>query len=463
MRINTNVIALSVRTQLLKTDSAISKASLMMSSGLKINSAKDDAAGLAIGNKLDRQVRGYEKVSNNTSDGISLIQTLDGALSSVNEMLEEMRTLAVQSSNGTLEDSDRRKIQTEIEELKEEISDLSKRTEFNGIKLLDGDGARLTYDKTGSATKLSKVNYVSGNVPQGQLEFTIDSLGSSASVAFSEASISAGTEGTLTINGSTLTFTGDESKEEILESIKQACEDNNLDIDLSTGTVTSRIIGSEATINITSNPASFGFASSVSSTGTDAVVSGITLNDLETGAGINSFNSGISSTTYVEGNRVYINSTNGQKIEVDLTGNGTGAQKIEIRNEGQIKIQVGTQMDMEIDLYVRNIDTDSLGIEYINLSTQSGAADAITKIDEAVSKVLDQRTYLGAAQNRLAFTETAIDTAALNTEEAYSRVMDVDMAKAMTDLSAENVKSQAALAILTQANQRPQQILQLLG
>ncbi len=466
MRINTNIVALSVRTSMLRTEKKYAKNSLMLSSGLKINSVKDDAAGMAIGNKLDRQVRGYEKVSNNTSDGISLIQTLDGALASVNDMLEKMRTLSVQSANGVLEDSDRRKIQTEIDELKSEITELSDRTEFNGIKLLGGDGSRLTYDRSASVEQgNAEVNFVSGSVPQGMLELNIVSIGTAAQVInFSEAGIVAGTQGTLKINGSTLSFTGDETKEEILESIKQACEDNNLDLDITNGTLTSRIIGKKASITIETTPASFGFPTNDTNVGKDAVVTGIGMTDLEKpGSPIDSFNTGLSSKTYTEGNRVYINSTNGQKIEVDLTGKGTGVSKIEVRNEGQIKLQIGTKQDMELDLYVREINAESLGIEFLNISTQSGAQQAIPMLDQAISKVLDQRTYLGAAQNRLEFTESSTDTASLNTEQAYSRIMDVDMATAMTDFTAENVKTQAAIAILAQANQRPQQILQLIG
>ncbi len=460
MRINSNIIALSVQTAMRRTSLSYAKNSLMLSSGLKINSVKDDASGLAIGNKLDRQVRGYEKVSNNAGDGISLIQTLDGALDSVGEMLRKVRTLSIQSANDTLEDEDRRKMQEEVQQLKNEISELSERTEFNGIKLLDGDGKRLTFDRS-AVQGGSSVNYVSGSVPQGMLEFTVNSVGTAPQVAFNPNGITAGTAGTLEINGSTLKFTGQETEAEILEQIKTACEDNNIDLDIANGIAKSKVEGSKSTITITSTPnGAFGFNTS-SSTGVDAVISGVTLKDIDTNVNIDSFNNGISNDIRVDGNRAYIVSTNGQEIEIDIKS--AGAQKHEIRNEGQIKLQIGTKKDMELDLYVREIDTTTLGIEHVNISTSAGAQSAITAMDEAIDKILEQRTYLGAAQNRLQFTEKSIDTASLNTQQAYSRIMDVDMAKVMSEFSRDNVKYQAATSILAQANQRPQQILQLLG
>ncbi len=460
MRINSNVVALGVMTSMRRTSLSYGKNSLMLSSGLKINSVKDDASGLAIGNKLDRQVRGYEKVSNNAGDGISLIQTLDGALDSVGEMLRKVRTLSVQSANDTLTDEDRRKMQKEVEQLKNEISELSERTEFNGIKLLDGDGKRLTFDRSATAGG-SSINYVSGSVPQGNLEFNVSQIGEAPEVPFSEAGIATGTAGSLEINGTTLTFQGTESKDAILEAIKTACEDNNIELDIANGTATSKVEGSKSNITITSIPnGAFGFTS-ISKDGKDAIIDGVKMTDINTGAELDAFNNGLSSDIKIDGNRAYITSTNGQEIEVDI--NSTGAQKHEIRNEGQIKLQIGTKKDMELDLYVREIDTTTLGIQHVNISTQDGATAGIIAMDDAIDKILEQRTYLGAAQNRLQFTEKSTDTASLNTEQAYSRIMDVDMAKAMSDFSRDNVKYQAATSILAQANQRPQQILQLLG
>ncbi|MFV0439867.1 MAG: flagellin [Lachnospirales bacterium] len=464
MSMNSSKIALNIRTAMLATNASYAKNSLMLSSGVRINSVKDDATGLAIANKLKRKVNGYEKVSNNANDGISLIQTMDGALSSMNEMLEKMRTLSVQSSNGTLEDSERRKVQLEIEELTDEITELSQRTEFNGINLLDGDGKRLTYER--AETGYSKLNYVSGEVPEGNLNFTIDSVGESATVAFDESTINPSAGGTVTINGSNLTFPAGSTKTDVLDAIKQACEDNNLEIDLDANTITSRVTGSAASIEITSTPAGiFGFAAStLSDTGKDAVISNVNMTNMETGDPITSFNNGISSDdVYVEGNRCYVTSTNGQKIEIDITGKGTGTQVHEIHNKGQLKIQIGTEANMDLDIYGRTLNAKALGIDNINVSTQSGAMEAIEKYDRAISSLLEQRTTLGALQNRLTFTETAIDTASLNTETAYSRIMDTDMAKTMSDLTSDNVKTQAAISILAQANQRPQQLLQLLG
>lgn len=499
MNLNRNIVALNVYNQMTKSNRMYGKSSNRMSTGLKVNSAKEDAAGLAIGNKLDSARRTIAKVENNANDGISLIQTVDGAMASVHEMLQKMRELSVQAANDTLADEDRRKIQIEINQLKEEITDLSDRTDFNTLKLLNGDGKRLTYDKSGAGavdSNLSEIGYVSGQVPEGSLEYKIESYGTSAVVDFAESSISVPITGNIEIANSKIYFKGTESRDEVISAIKQACEDNN--IEYYPNKLVSMEQGSDQEIKITTDlkSGSAGLSDTVS-TGTDAVITGLKLYsryDMEANADASSagakeflsFNQG--ANVIADGNKVYVNSTNGQKVEINLNvsiDKGTGDYKIngalttsapgstlpaggvlqrqEILDDGQVKLQVGTEKGAEISIYTREIDAESIGVKYINVSTREGAERAITETTAAIDKITEQRTLLGAYQNRLEFTVETLTAQGVNTNQAYSRIMDTDMALEMSNLAQYNVKIQAALSILAQANQRPQQLLQLLG
>ncbi len=498
MRINTNLVALNVFNAMKKTDFRYAQSAERLSTGRRINSAKDDAAGLAIANKLQADKQKLYKASNNATDGVSLIQTVDGALSSVNDMLQKMRTLAVQSSNDTLTDTDREKIQKEINQLKTEIDSLSERAEFNGIKVLAGDASRITYNRNAgdvNVDNVSDINYVSGKVPEGSLEFTVEEIGTSAVIDFDSTSIpSPVPAGSVTINGSSITFDGTESDAEAISKIQELCERNNLE--MFDGKIVSREQGSDQVIEVTTQPAGqYGFTGTTTSQGTDAVISDLDMYKLydteafddavTAGAdGLTSFNQ--SSNVRVEGNRVYVQSSNGQEIEIDLnvkldgdgnyavdgdtytsTPNGNVAvdysERHEILNAGQIKIQVGSKKDQEIDIYGRKITCKDLGIEHLNVSTRREAEAAISEIDKALGAISDQRTIYGAYQNRLDYSEKMISSQTLSTEKSLSRIMDTDMALEMSKMTQEGVKMQASMAIMAQANQRPQQILQLLG
>lgn len=270
MRINHNIPALNTLNQLEKVNKKTAQAMERLSSGLRINSAADDAAGLAIANKMDAQVKGLRQANRNAMDGISLVQTAEGALNEVHTMLQRMRELSVQAANGTSSTEDREKIQQEIVQLLEEINGISKRTQFNEMSLFEGPG------------------------------------------------------------------------------------------------------------------------------------------------------------------------------DTDIT------------------LQVGANANQNMVIGIGQMDTEVLAIDKISVVDQTGAEDAITQIDGAIEKISQQRALLGASQNRLENTVNNLSVSEENLTSSMSRIQDADMAQEMATFTQQNVLSQAANAMLAQANQIPQQVLQLL-
>lgn len=482
MRINNNIMALQTQLSLSKTSSNLSKSSLRLSSGVKINSSVDDSAALSLSNKMKSQIKSLEMASRNSLDGVSLIQTADGALNEVTNIIQRMRELSVQSANGTLTAEDREKIQYEVDGLKAEITSISNKTEFNNIKLLNGEASRMS---TSSNEKIATTSYLSETVDPGILSYNIVSVGVPAKVS-STYPISTGVGGNLSINGETVEISPTDSPDEILNKIRTCCSYSNIEVmvDNANLTLVSTLAGSNQQISISSNnPALLASLNlpNGTSVGSDAVIDNIVFNN-ENGVPDTSFNN--SKTVIIDGNHINFTSSNNRIISVDLqlTVNPDGVFQLkdgtivsdtgvlggpismnsEILDYGGLILQVGQNKSMELKLQIPKVTCESLGLLYINDKTIAGSTDAIGKCDEALSKVSAIRGKLGAAENRLQFSNKSLDVTIESTQISLGRILDTDMAKEMTNYTKFNVISQAATSILAQANQRPQQILQLL-
>ncbi len=278
MRLANNIAAMQSALKLRKSDALTLKSNERLSSGSKINSAKDDPAALSIANKLKNQVNGIEMANRNSLDAVSMIQTAEGSLSTMHNIVNRMRELAVQSANDTNTSDDRQKMQTEIDSLVEEIDAISNKAEFNGIKLL----------------------------------------------------------------------------------------------------------------------------------------------------------------------RPVVDKANGETEHI-------------------LKVQVGQNHLMDMDVGLVRIDSVELGLDNLDYTTRTGASDALGYCDQAISKISEMRAKFGSYVNRLNLTSENLDTFSLNAQTSLSRIMDTDMAKEMTLYTKNNLLVQSATSILAQANQRPQQILQLLN
>lgn len=476
MVLSTNVTSLTVATQMSRTNRNLATASLRMSSGLKINAAKDDPASYSIARRLETNISIAEKNQENYQDGISLMQTVDGSLSGINDMLQRMRELAVQASTETATDEDRAKIQTEIEQLQEEIDSMSDSASFNGINYLSGDSSRLTYP-SGDVS----YSYVSGNVPEGLLKYNIDEYGEPATIDLnlsalaSDPTATVGTSGTIDLNGYKITIDPFDTNEDVLNKIKTGCDATNIELYESSTPGDYKLVtqdaGSDESITLSVDPSGLLGLSETSDVGTDAKITFDGLYTLDGTTTIPSFNSGIG--IEIDGNDITFDARNGQTIEatldfdVDEFGNfipgATGPEESKILNSGQLKIQSGDTKSDNVDIYFRKIDCDTLDIDNINLTTSEGAEKAITQLDDAISTISTYRAEIGAYQNRMTTADESLETSSVNMQDYLSTIQDTDMAYEMSYLANQSVIMQASISILSQANQRPQQILSLLS
>jgi flagellin len=503
LRIGTNIPALRTSLTLKATDRLVGRAMLRLSTGRRINSAKDDAAGLAIANKLGMQVTGLNRASQNSLDGISLIQTTDGALDVASNILQRIRELSVQAANGVLGADDMSKIQLEIDQLVEELNDNAFKTEFNKIKTLNGESsvvAGIPVPDPPAGEDIASVMFVSRNTPPGVLKLNVARAGTPPLALIDIASL-AGADSVVSINGASAEIAAGDPPEAARAKLAALANATGLDVkyaktaggyDYSTAYLAGRKAGKDQSFTVS---ATVGGAAQplVYAPGTDAQIEAgsAEFEDPQENA-LPSFNEGMG--IVANGNEITVTSRSQQEIvfrlktmfnpvsgetEVfaydDKTGSlSVGAPldfKIKVNDYGPIMLQIGPNHNEDLPIFIPKTNSESLGLaEYasgelrilLNLTTQEGATESIQAVDKALSRVLDTRSQLGAYQNRLEMTITNLDTSAQNTEIARSRLQDTNMAEAMTEFTQLSVKHQAGIAILAQANQRPQQVLSLL-
>ncbi len=399
MIINHNLNAMNAHRNMGGVTTNQGKAMEKLSSGLRINRAGDDAAGLAISEKMRSQIRGLNQASRNAQDGISMIQTAEGALSETQAISQRMRELAVQSANGTYTDEDRKLINQEFGQLKKEIDRIASDTEFNGSKVLNGDKSGKTFE-AGNGTKLAVQN---NGLDDGKLNAALkDSI--------AKEDIAKLGEGTFTIK---LTVGDNNNKTIKVELLDKSKFNGGKEY------VMDEVIIDANTPKNTNNH--------------DIKLGGVTFNLKELQK--NSEAGKVGGYTF----------TNSIKEDVD------GA-----------KLQVGANQEQMIGLNIENMRSRELGLGGIEVGTVEDAQEAIGRVDEAISRISSQRADLGAAQNRLEHTIASTDNTAENLQAAESRIRDVDMAKEMMNLTKLNVLQQASQAMLSQANQAPQQVMSIL-
>ena len=393
MIINHNMNALNAHRNMGINNTAAGKSMEKLSSGLRINRAGDDAAGLAISEKMRGQIRGLTQASRNSADGISMIQTAEGALNETTNILQRMRELAVQASNDTNTTSDREEIQKEINALTEEVDRIANNTEFNTQKLLNGS-------KSGEAGDLVR-DEVEGK--QGIFTITLDNA------------VAKGNK--LNIDGKVVEFKEDKDVNTV-QGIKDKL-----------GEVLK------------------GYEFDVSA---DKKV--ITLKQME--------------NTDKDEFKVTLNGVELDKAKAAVTAEGVTQRDAEF-SEGKVSVQVGANANQSMSIEIGDMRAQALKIvndkgRGLSVETAQSANEAITAFDAALNAVSSQRANLGAVQNRLEYTISNLDNTAENLTSAESTLRDVDMAKEMMEYSKNNILNQAAQAMISQANQQPQNVLQLL-
>ncbi len=472
MQINHNIPALIANGHLGRTNNALDKSLEKLSSGLRINHAADDAAGMAISQKMKTQIAGLEQASRNASDGISVIQTAEGALGEVHAMLQRARELSVQAANGTNTAEDREAIQEEIEQLKKEIDRISTDTEFNTKPLLDGSIGRKSYSST---TKVSLIA-ASDAVNSGDYEITVTKVGKPANLtgeAITVADFEEKHEGSVIINGETVEINEGDTKEEAIEKIRIASERCNIELSVTGDVLSFKTIeaGKDQSITIYCENAELATALGITTlkTAGDA-------NTNYLGKAVNGEDAEIelkykpngnfnqTATVIADGNDIKITDSDGfeMKISIDETVTVGDPVTISVLDAGPMLLQIGANEGQTVSLNISEVSTRTLDLTHLNVLTQDGAGEAISSLDEAINMVSTVRSKLGAYQNRLEHAVANLDTSSLNLTEALSRIEDVDMAAEMANYTQKNVLAQAGVSMVSQANERPQNILSLL-
>ena len=452
MRVNCNISSIIANNNLAVSQSNLDKALERLSSGLKINSAEDDAAGMAISNKLHTQLRGLEQADKNSSDGISVVQTAESALSEVESILQRINELAVQAANGTYSLLDRQSIQAEVDQLTDEIDRISSSTEFNTMPLLDGTLSRRCYSDTDNVS----MYYISSAVDTGdyKIKVTADATQATADIAFNFAGING--SGTIEINGASMTVEPGDTQSTLMSKFTQLCDSANLNYDSDTGKISTYEYGITQNIEyeVSEDIAGVLTITNVHS-GTDAQIS------LESG-----FENTAAITT--SGRYATIKDFGGFEMTVELgeslVADNGGAVTVtqKVTSMGTMTVQLGANEGQVLEVDIPVVNTHTLGFDNINVCTEKGASETISKVASAINRVSSVRSTLGAYQNRLESVVSHLASYTQDMTSAVSSIEDADMAEEMTEYTQQNVITQAATSMLAQANERPQSVLQLL-
>ncbi len=491
MKISYNAAAMRASNALNASDRKVSKSLERLSSGLKVTSSKDNPSGYAIGKKMNTQITGISVATQCSNNGISIIETADGALTEVHEMLQRMNELAVKGATGTLTTSDRMTLDQEVKQLKAEITRIASDTEFNGQPLLDG-----TFDLRGYTNNNQvKVDYYSDEVvPKNyvidELEIvynedgTIDKDRSKVGIKYDgDNGFPAGVKFD-SVGQDKITLKGPQDFELTLMVEPNPIKDADGNV-VAYGTVSPleekqvSVPSFDVAYNFvdTNPPAATDFAPEIDLTTTMNNLQNAIGGDLPADAQISSVIGDDAAGT----DTIVITNDQGFRLELEVkrpanqttaapaTVQAGGGQEtattgliIDVTGIGSMDTQTGANEGQQLDIRIPTISLSRLGIEKTEMTTQDSCSDAINEIREGILYVSSARSRLGAYQNRLEHTVNNLDVTSENMTSSYSRIMDVDMAEEMTNYTTEQVISQAAVSMLAQANERPSQVLQLL-
>ena len=485
MVVQHNMQAMNANRMLNVTTGQQAKSTEKLSSGYRINRAAEDAAGLTISEKMRKQIRGLDRASTNAEDGVSSVQTAEGALTEVHSMLQRMNELATQAANGTnSKDSDRQAIQDEIDQLTTEIDRVSETTKFNETYLLKGDAGTktinmkahdaglkgtLTDNGDGTATFVMDALNAGDKVSIGGKNYTIGGEDADVTSMLTAAGITGKAGDKVTINGKEYTFfdKASDGNTELKNTgyYETAPDKANATTASPTYADNTAIVGATGTISVGTKS-----VTKMKDAGADGI------DDTDTTVISKKKAYELASKELLKANQIGDTEGNAKvgvgavDTAVDLK-NGNGTFKIQtgsakVANTLSFSLHVGSDADMtnKIQVDIDSMDSASLGIKGINVKDDSGnaATYAIDAISDAISKVSSQRSSLGAVQNRLEHTINNLDNVVENTTTAESRIRDTDMASEMVNYSKNNILAQAGQSMLAQANQSTQGVLSLL-
>lgn len=468
--INTNVMSLNAQRNLTTSGNQLSTSLQRLSSGLRINSAKDDAAGLAISERFTSQIRGLNVAARNANDGISLTQTAEGAMAETSNILQRMRELSLQSANSTNSSSDRQALQEEVVQLQSEINRIAQSTEFNGQRIIDGSFSGASFQIGANANQT--ITFAIGSVKAS-------SIGSIAQQSGTEVAAATASDVTIAIGGSAATsiasssnFTGNTYQDATSAYAKAAAIN---DAGIAGLTVTASTAGTQ-TVGAIGGTAADTYSLSINGV---AVFTGADVATALTNTALRDAINGVSNQTGVvaslNGGAMTLTAADGRNIAVTESGTGfvAGTDGLSVTGgafdgtlRGSLNLSAidtvtvgGTVANVGL---TANISKDTVGVDSINISTAAGAQAAILRLDAALSSVSSNRAAMGALQSRFTSAITSVQTTAENLSAARSRILDTDFAAETAAMTRAQILQQAGTAMVAQANSAPQNVLSLL-
>lgn len=477
--INTNIMSLNAQRNLNRSQDGLKTSLQRLSSGLRINSAKDDAAGLAISERFTSQIRGLSVAARNANDGISLSQVAEGALQEASSILQRIRELSIQSVNATNSASDRKALNLEVKQLTAELDRIAKSAEFNGQKILDGTFGTALFQVGANANQF--IVATTGNFKTKQYgDYRVTGYGSTASSIHrldqAGTIIITGTEGTATV-----TYATGDSAETVAASVNLVSDDTGVEayattsIDLafsSAGAYQMTLRGENSTA------VSVGFNISAA-TGVEALsIAAEAFNQYQAQTGVVAVvkddGSGITLNHYDGEDIIVMDSTFSNAGAVVVTGaGGVGTVSLNVDTTADTAVGVGSVffdstksfsiVGSAAEILTNTTESATLQkVSDIDISSVTGANLALFVVDAAISQVSDQRAKFGALQSRFESTIRNLETSVENLSAARSRIQDADFAVETAELTRTQILQQAGTAMLAQANQVPQNVLSLL-
>ena len=492
--INTNISALAAQGSLRKTGLSSETSMERLSTGIRINSAKDDAAGLAITTRMTANIRGMAAAIRNSNDGISLTQTAEGSLSAIQANLQRIRELAVQSANSGNSASDRSSMNLEAQQLISEIDRVATNSAFNGSKLLDGTYKDQDFQVGSGNDSSDRIRISIGSAKASALG-TIGVVAGSASTAAAGTSTTTGAlgAGAVAINGFALAPTSSDGVSFAESSGSAIAKVNSINASSSLTGVTAKALATSKTFTLSS-----GAAGATNATGSVAAgtvkINGVDIGELETTttsvnrntqlvAAINAKSQQTGVTAAVGGATsldLVLTAADGRNITVDVaTGTPVGvagmASGRTTTSANIVASTLGTSLTATVtgtsagltaigfsSLTFTRDSQDAQTVSAVNLSTQTGSQSALSILDTAIDTITNSRANLGAYQNRFEAAISNLEVTSTNLQASRSRILDTDYAKETTNLAKAQIVQQAATAMLAQANQSSQSVLALL-
>jgi flagellin len=462
--INTNIASLNAQRNLNRSQGSMATSLQRLSSGMRINSAKDDAAGLAISERFTAQIRGLNQAVRNSNDGISLAQTAEGALGEVTNNLQRIRELAVQSANATNSTSDRVAMQQEVAQLVSEIDRVAGQTNFNGVKLLDGSFSAQSFQVGANVGDTITVSNLTNATKVG--------LGLDNGVATVTSTAVTGTalaDGDLSINGVAVDAVATATAKNIAAAIAATSASVTATGSTSVNTGAFSVTGATASDTYTLTVAGV----DIVATAAGATISGAQMDTAFAGGTVAAdlAAAGITySGTFAGGDKTFIDA-DGDNVVISqahsgagtggiTTGAGTNRGTVSVTSTGEDLVIAGTAGGLTAAGLSAGTTTASANT--LDVSTVDGANALITAVDSALDSVNGSRATLGAVQNRFESVVNSLQTASESLSAARSRIQDTDFAAETANLTKSQILQQAGMAMLSQANSLPQNIMSLL-